>query len=95
LEQETGKFYLNEINTTQVSQHQHVSETVEISGLSFPALLDRLLELGFQRHNDIASNETSFGLIENRNFYTETQSLCDKINATWRRSFCSVLKCGK
>jgi D-alanine-D-alanine ligase len=66
LERDTGKFYLNEINTipgfTNISMYPKLWE---ISGVSFPALLDRLLELGLQRFNDIASNETSFGLIEN------------------------------
>lgn len=66
LEHDTGNFYLNEINTipgfTNISMYPKLWE---ITGLAFPALLDRLLELGLQRFNDIASNETSFGLIEN------------------------------
>src|SRR5262245_27487642 len=66
LEHGTGKFYLNEINTipgfTNISMYPKLWE---VSGLSFSALLDRLLELGLQRHHEIASNETSFGLIEN------------------------------
>ena len=66
LERGTEKFYVNEINTipgfTNISMYPKLWE---VSGLSFSELLDRLLELGLQRHHEIASNETSFGLIEN------------------------------
>ncbi len=66
LERSTGKFYLNEINTipgfTNISMYPKLWE---VSGLAFPALLDRLLELGLERYQEQASNETSFGLIEN------------------------------
>ncbi|HSE41300.1 MAG TPA: D-alanine--D-alanine ligase family protein [Acidobacteriota bacterium] len=66
LERGTGKFYLNEINTipgfTNISMYPKLWE---VSGLSFADLLNRLLELGLERHRDQASNETSFGLIEN------------------------------
>ena len=66
LERSTGKFYLNEINTipgfTNISMYPKLWE---VSGLSFAELLDRLLELGLERHQEQSSNETSFGLIEN------------------------------
>lgn len=46
-----GKLYLNEINTipgfTEISMYPRLWEA---SGLSFPALVDRLIELGFERH---------------------------------------------
>ena len=66
LERGTGKFYLNEINTipgfTNISMYPKLWE---VSGLSFAELLNRLLELGLERHREQAANETSFGLIEN------------------------------
>jgi len=47
----SGKLYLNEINTipgfTEISMYPRLWEA---SGLSFPALVDRLIELGFERH---------------------------------------------
>ena len=46
-----GKLYLNEVNTipgfTEISMYPRLWEA---SGLPFPALLDRLVELGFERH---------------------------------------------
>ena len=46
-----GKLYLNEINTipgfTEISMYPRLWEA---SGLSFPALVDRLIKLGFERH---------------------------------------------
>jgi len=46
-----GKLYLNEINTvpgfTEISMYPRLWEA---SGLPFPALVDRLIELGFERH---------------------------------------------
>jgi D-alanine-D-alanine ligase len=66
LERSTGNLYLNEINTipgfTNISMYPKLWE---VSGISFAELLDRLLELGLERHKEQASNETSFGLIEN------------------------------
>jgi D-alanine-D-alanine ligase len=66
LERNTGKCYLNEINTipgfTNISMYPKLWEA---SGLSFEELLDRLLELGLERFEEQSSNETSFGLIEN------------------------------
>jgi D-alanine-D-alanine ligase len=51
LESATGKLYLNEINTipgfTSISMYPKMWEH---SGLSFSALLDRLLELALERH---------------------------------------------
>jgi D-alanine-D-alanine ligase len=51
LESATGKLYLNEINTipgfTSISMYPKMWEQ---SGLSFSALLDRLIELALERH---------------------------------------------
>jgi D-alanine-D-alanine ligase len=51
LEAATGKLYLNEINTipgfTSISMYPKMWEQ---SGLSFSALLDRLIELALERH---------------------------------------------
>jgi D-alanine-D-alanine ligase len=51
LESATGKLYLNEINTipgfTSISMYPNMWEH---SGLSFSALLDRLIELALERH---------------------------------------------
>ncbi|HEU4324951.1 MAG TPA: D-alanine--D-alanine ligase family protein [Roseiflexaceae bacterium] len=51
LERETGQFYVNEINTmpgfTPVSMY---AKMWEASGLSYSALLDRLIELALERH---------------------------------------------
>ncbi len=51
LETATGKFFINEINTipgfTSISMYPKMWEA---SGLAFPALLDRLIELALERH---------------------------------------------
>jgi len=51
LERSTGKLFLNEINTipgfTSISMYPKMWEA---TGLSFSALLDRLIELAFERH---------------------------------------------
>jgi D-alanine-D-alanine ligase len=51
LEEGSGRLYVNEINTipgfTEISMYPKLWE---VSGLPFPRLLDRLLELGFERH---------------------------------------------
>ncbi|MBC7364877.1 MAG: D-alanine--D-alanine ligase [Candidatus Aminicenantes bacterium] len=50
LERETGQVYINEINTmpgfTEISMYPRLWE---VSGMSFPALLDRLIELALER----------------------------------------------
>ena len=52
LEAATGKFYINEINTipgfTSISMYPKMWEA---SGLAFPALIDRLIELALERHD--------------------------------------------
>jgi D-alanine-D-alanine ligase len=51
LETATGKFYINEINTipgfTSISMFPKMWEA---SGLAYPALIDRLIELALERH---------------------------------------------
>ncbi len=52
LDKENGRLYLNEINTipgfTRISMYPKLWEA---SGLSYPELLDRLIELALERHN--------------------------------------------
>jgi len=57
----TGKFYLNEINSlpgfTEVSMYPRLWEA---SGLPYPQLLDRLIELALDRHGRRSRLETTF-----------------------------------
>jgi len=50
LERKTGKLYMNELNTlpgfTQISMYPKLWEA---SGLAYPALMDRLIELALER----------------------------------------------
>ena len=61
LERSTGEFYINEVNSlpgfTEVSMYPRLWEA---SGLPYPALLDRLIELAFERHRDHAALETVY-----------------------------------
>jgi len=60
LEKETGKVYINEVNTlpgfTQISMY---SKLWEASGVHYPELLDRLIELAIERHEDRQRNRTN------------------------------------
>ncbi|MBA2680094.1 MAG: D-alanine--D-alanine ligase [Ktedonobacteraceae bacterium] len=60
LERETGKVYINEVNTlpgfTQISMYPKLWEA---SGLPYAELLDRLIELALERHADRQRNRTS------------------------------------
>jgi D-alanine-D-alanine ligase len=50
LDKDTGRLYLNEINT--IPGFTHISmypKLWEASGLSYPALLDRLVDLALER----------------------------------------------
>ena len=66
LDRDSNEFLLNEINTipgfTNISMYPKLWE---VSGLPFPALLDRLLDLGLERFRDQAGLTTSFDLIQN------------------------------
>lgn len=60
LEKETGKVYINEVNTlpgfTQISMYPKLWAA---SGLPYSQLLDRLIELALERHADKQRNRTS------------------------------------
>jgi len=60
LEKETGQVYINEVNTlpgfTQISMYPMLWEA---SGIPYSELLDRLIELGIERHADQQRNRTS------------------------------------
>lgn len=60
LEKETGKVYINEVNTlpgfTQISMYPKLWEA---SGLPYSELLDRLIELAIERHQDRQRNKTT------------------------------------
>jgi D-alanine-D-alanine ligase len=60
LEKETGRVYINEVNTlpgfTQISMYPKLWEA---SGLPYSQLLDRLIELAIERHEDKQRNRTS------------------------------------
>jgi D-alanine-D-alanine ligase len=59
LEKGTNQVYINEVNTlpgfTQISMYPKLWEA---SGLPYPKLLDRLIELAFERHEDQQRNRT-------------------------------------
>jgi D-alanine-D-alanine ligase len=61
LDRETDKLYLNEINTipgfTQISMYPKLWEA---SGLPYPALVDRLIELALQRKADRDATERAY-----------------------------------
>ena len=60
IERETGKVYINEVNTlpgfTQISMYPKLWEA---SGLPYAELLDRLIALALERHADRQRNRTS------------------------------------
>ncbi len=60
LERETNKVYINEVNTlpgfTEISMYPKLWAA---SGLPYPQLLERLIELGIERHEDKQRNRTS------------------------------------
>jgi D-alanine-D-alanine ligase len=61
LDRESGELYLNELNSlpgfTEVSMYPRLWQA---SGLSYPALLDRLLELALERHRRRAALERTY-----------------------------------
>lgn len=62
LDRDTGAVYVNELNTipgfTQISMYPKLWEA---SGLPYPRLLDRLIELAVERHRDRLASETDYG----------------------------------
>ena len=61
LDRQTGELYLNEVNTipgfTSISMYPKLWQA---SGLSFAGLVDRLVELALERHEDKSRSETSY-----------------------------------
>jgi len=61
LDRDTGEVYLNEINTlpgfTSISMYPKMWQA---SGVSYPELIDRLIQLGFDRFEERAKNQISF-----------------------------------
>ncbi len=61
LDKKTGKLFLNELNTmpgfTPISMYPKLWEA---SGLSYPELIDRLIELAIERYEDKQQSESSF-----------------------------------
>jgi D-alanine-D-alanine ligase len=61
LDKDSGAVYLNEVNTmpgfTQISMYPKLWEA---SGIPYPELLDRLIQLGLERYADKQRNRTSF-----------------------------------
>ena len=62
IDRDTGEFYINEVNTipgfTQISMYPKLWEA---SGLSYPKLLDRLIELALERRNERDQTEWRYG----------------------------------
>lgn len=65
LDKDTGEFYINEINTipgfTRISMYPKLWEA---TGVSYPDLLDRLVELALARYEEKSSLQTSFSVLE-------------------------------
>lgn len=61
LDKDSGSLYINEVNTmpgfTQISMYPKLWEA---SGVAYPELLNRLIQLGLERHADTQRNRTSF-----------------------------------
>jgi D-alanine-D-alanine ligase len=61
LEKETGQFFVNEINTlpgfTSISQYPRLWEA---SGVPYPELINRLIQLAIDRHQERAKFRTSY-----------------------------------
>jgi D-alanine-D-alanine ligase len=61
LDKDSGQVYLNEVNTmpgfTQISMYPKLWEA---SGVPYPQLLDRLIQLGLERHAEKQRNRTRY-----------------------------------
>jgi D-alanine-D-alanine ligase len=59
----SGDLYMNEINTipgfTRISMYPKLWEA---TGLEYPALLDRLIDLAIERHDQKRDQKTSFDI---------------------------------
>ena len=62
---DTGEVFINELNTipgfTEISMYPKLWEA---SGLPYPKLVDRLIELALERHEDKSRSRTSFSIEE-------------------------------
>jgi D-alanine-D-alanine ligase len=65
LDRKTGQLYLNELNTipgfTPISMYPKLWEA---SGISYPELIDRLIELALERHADKSRSATAYQVPE-------------------------------
>ncbi len=65
LDRETGRVYLNEVNTlpgfTPISMYPKLWEA---SGISYPELIDRLIQLALERHEDRSRSLTEYQVPE-------------------------------
>jgi D-alanine-D-alanine ligase len=61
LDRESGELWMNEVNTipgfTSISMYPKLWAA---SGISYPDLIDRLIQLALERHDDRARNKTSY-----------------------------------
>lgn len=61
LDKETGRLWMNEVNTipgfTSISMYPKLWEA---SGISYPELIDRLIQLALERYSDKHRNETTY-----------------------------------
>jgi D-alanine-D-alanine ligase len=65
LDRKDGELYLNEVNTlpgfTPISMYPKLWEA---SGLSYPELIDRLIQLALERHGDKSRSATTYQIAE-------------------------------
>ncbi|MFC2037004.1 hypothetical protein ACFLYD_03395, partial [Chloroflexota bacterium] len=65
LERKSGTLYINEVNTlpgfTPISMYPKLWEA---SGISYPELIDRLIQLALERHADKGRSTTSYKIAE-------------------------------
>ncbi len=65
LDRNTGRVYLNEVNTlpgfTPISMYPKLWEA---SGISYPELIDRLIQLALERHADKSRSLTEYQVPE-------------------------------
>jgi D-alanine-D-alanine ligase len=61
LDRQSGELYVNELNTlpgfTPISMYPKLWEA---TGVSYPELIDRLIQLAFERHADKSRSETTY-----------------------------------
>ena len=62
LDRQTGQLYINELNSLPgfTKESSMYPKLWEASGLSYPALLDRLIELALERHGERSRLETTY-----------------------------------